>query len=350
MFWSSTKKKFHASYPKNAKASILFSINTEIVIGISLFGRYGSPMTTLTETWTGEAEAHECDALGHLNMRHYLYKSQQARQMFIINLGLPSAYIAGSPSSVKFMDAHIQYKAESRPGELLTIKSGILDMREAGMTLLHVVSHFSGAVSATIIENIEHVYLPTGQSFPWPRRVVKAARTHMIEMPNFAAPRSLDPWGEVQAPPQKTLENWGIAPVGRGVFQPRETDIFGRVMAPAILGRVSDCVAHFKGGWPEAHSPQHQRQNVMGVLLECRFICHKPIRAGQPFIFYSGVKSANKRTRRLVHNMIDPLTGRALATMDAVAALLDLNLRKIALPAPETLAHLKSCAVADLSA
>jgi hypothetical protein len=48
--------------------------------------------------------------------------------------------------------------------------------------------------------------------------------------------------------------------------------------------------------------------------------------------------------------MIDPLTGRALATMDAVAALLDLNLRKIALPAPETLAHLKSCAVADLSA
>jgi len=307
-------------------------------------------MITLTETWTGEAEAHECDALGHLNMRHYLYKSQQARQMFIINLGLPTAYRQNSPSSVKFMDAHIQYRAESRPGELLTVKSGILQMQETGMTLLHVVYHFSGTVSATIIENIDHVYLPTGESFPWPRRTVEAAKAHMIDMPNFAAPRSLDPWAPSQAPSQSDLENWGLAPIGRGVFQPRETDIFGRVMAPAMMGRASDCVAHYKGGWPEAHDPDYYAQNVMGVLLECRFICHQPITAGQPFIFYSGVKSANKRTRRLVHNMIDPVTGQSLATMDAVAALLDLNTRKMATPEPKTLKHMETIAVPELSA
>jgi len=67
-------------------------------------------------------------------------------------------------------------------------------------------------------------------------------------------------------------------------------------------------------------------------------------------IFYSGVKSANKRTRRLVHNMIDPVTGRSIATMDAVAALLDLNKRKMALPEPKTLQHLQAIAVDDLHA
>lgn len=307
-------------------------------------------MSNLIETWTGEAEAHECDALGHLNMRHYLYKAQQARQMLIIQLGLPSAYLKNSPSSVKFMDAHIQYKAESRPGELLRIESGILQMRETGMSLLHVVYHFSGAVSASIIENIDHVYLPTGKSFPWPRRVIEAAKRHMTELPNFAAPRSLDPWSSSQAPAQSQLETWGIAPIGRGVFQPRETDIFGRVMAPAMMGRASDCVAHYKAGWPEAHDPKYYADNVMGVLLECRFICHQAVSAGQAFVFYSGVQSANRRTRRLVHNMIDPISGQSLATMDAVAALLDLNTRKLSLPQPETLAQLQRISIADLSA
>jgi len=220
-------------------------------------------MPHLIETWTGEAEAHECDALGHLNMRHYLYKSQQARQMFIISLGLPTAYRQNSPSSVKFMDAHIQYRAESRPGELLRIETGILNMRETGMTLLHVVYHFSGVVSATIIENIDHVYLPTGLSFPWPQRVIDAAKAHMIEMPNYAAPRSLNPWAESRAPSQGDLEGWGVKPIGRGVFQPRETDIFGRVMAPAMMGRASDCVAHYKAGWPEAHDPDYYSQNIL---------------------------------------------------------------------------------------
>lgn len=307
-------------------------------------------MTHLIETWTGEAEAHECDALGHLNMRHYLYKSQQARQMFIIRLGLSNAFRKTSPSSVKFMDAHIQYKAESRPGELLRIESGILKMRETGMTLLHVIYHFNGAVSATIIENIDHVYLPTGMSFPWPQRVIDAAREHMIELPNFAAPRSLDPWAQSHAPSQTDLEAWGVAPIGRGVFHPRETDIFDRVMAPAMMGRASDCVAHYKAGWPEAHEPKYYAENIMGVLLECRFICHKAATAGQAFVFYSGVKSVNKLTRRLVHNMIDPVTGQSIATMDAVAALLDLNSRKISLPQDDTLALLQSVAVPQLSA
>jgi len=307
-------------------------------------------MSNFIETWTGEAEAHECDALGHLNMRHYLYKAQEARQMFVINLGLDTAFQSGHPSTVKFMDAHIQYKAESRPGQLLRIESGILDLRESGMTLLHVIYHISGQVSATIIENIDHVYLPTGASFPWPKRVMRAADAHRVNMPNFAAPRSLDPWGESRAPHQKQLVDWGVNSIGRGVFQPRETDIFGRVMAPAALGRASDCVAHYKAGWPEAHAFGQDGHNIMGILLECRFIAHRPMSAGQPFVFYSSVKSANPHTRRLIHNMIDPISGQSLATMDAVAALLDLTTRKISLTDPAALTQLQAAAIADLSA
>ena len=309
------------------------------------------PMTGFIETWTGEAEAHECDALGHLNMRHYLYKAQQARQMFIMMLGLPKAFTKGYPSSVKFMDAHIQYKTESRPGQLLRIETGLLEMRDDGMTLLHVIYHAdSGAVSATIIENVEHVYLSTGQSFNWPKRVKLAADAFKVTMPNYAAPRSLDLTTSAKAPTQIELENWGVKPIGRGVFQRIETDMFARIMGAAILGRASDCVAHYKDGWPEAHDPQQGANKVMGILLETRFTCHKPVYAGQPFIFYSAVADINKRTRRLVHTMINPFDGTALASMDAVAALFDLEDRKIVEPSPQYLQTLKASSVPQLIA
>ena len=308
-------------------------------------------MTGFLETWTGEAEAHECDALGHLNMRHYLYKAQQARQMFIMMLGLPKAFTKGYPSSVKFMDAHIQYKKESHPGQLLRIETGLLEITDISMTLLHVIYHAdSGAISATIIENIEHVYLSTGQSFNWPKRVMTAATAYHVDMPNYAAPRSLDLKTTPKAPTQIQLEDWGVKPIGRGVFQRTETDMFGRVMGAAIMGRASDCVAHYKQGWPEAHGSKAESNNVMGILLETRFICHTPVSAGLPFVFYSAVADINRRTRRLVHTMINPFDGTAIASMDAVAALFDLEARKIIEPTPDDFQRLQAIAVPQLIA
>ena len=49
-------------------------------------------MDNFMKTWAGECSAWECDGLGHLNMRHYLTKAQQARQMFFIHNGLHDAF------------------------------------------------------------------------------------------------------------------------------------------------------------------------------------------------------------------------------------------------------------------
>ena len=49
-------------------------------------------MDNFMKTWAGECSAWECDGLGHLNMRHYMTKTQQARQMFFIHNGLHGAF------------------------------------------------------------------------------------------------------------------------------------------------------------------------------------------------------------------------------------------------------------------
>ena len=72
-------------------------------------------MGKFLKTWAGECSAWECDGLGHLNMRHYMTKAMQARQMFFIRAGLHEAFKADAFSTVRVTDFHIKYLGEARP-------------------------------------------------------------------------------------------------------------------------------------------------------------------------------------------------------------------------------------------
>jgi len=77
---------------------------------------------SFTLTWAGECSAWECDELGHLNMRHYVYKTAQARAGLIIRMGLANAFKLGATSSIRVKDFHIKYQGEARPGDPLKIE------------------------------------------------------------------------------------------------------------------------------------------------------------------------------------------------------------------------------------
>ena len=85
----------------------------------------------------------ECDELGHLNMRHYRSKATQAKQMFFIQLGLSGAFKLGAASSVSTREFTVRYIKETRPGFPMYIETGILEVAEKTMQLLHMVYHLS---------------------------------------------------------------------------------------------------------------------------------------------------------------------------------------------------------------
>ena len=88
-------------------------------------------LTDFTLTWAGECSAWECDELGHMNMRHYVHKTDEARRSLIIKLGLPRAFHPGVASTVRCRDFHIKYQGEARPGNPLRIDSAILELGES---------------------------------------------------------------------------------------------------------------------------------------------------------------------------------------------------------------------------
>ena len=307
-------------------------------------------MTGFIPTWAGECSAWECDGLGHMNMRHYMTKVQQARQMLIMRLGLAEAFQSGTPSSVRVRDFHIKYLGEARPDDPLRIESGIIEIGEHDLTACHVMYHHDNRLAATIVETIEHIYLPTQRLFNWPKRAQAAAKSMMISQPAPSKPRGFDYGMTSVKANEATLIDWGMTRIGMGVFRPDETGLDGHIKPEALLGRTTETIGHFRNAWPEMHDEAYRDDGGAGALLEARIFINAPAEAGQPYHFYSGIKDANTHTRTLVHHMVDALTGESLFSMVGIGCLFNLKSRKLTKATPEQITGLMKHATPDIVA
>lgn len=309
--------------------------------------------SSLMPCYFGEAVQWECDELGHLNMRHYMTKTHQARQYFFIHLGLEHAFRAGADSTVRSADFIIRYLKECRPGERIKISTAILALHEDTAELLHVMTHFDGTVAAVITEVVAHIYLRTGERFRWPARVKEAAKNHMTTRPAIAQPRSLPALksgAAPLAPDLPTLKDGGAQMIGAGVFQPAETDIFGAVMPQSLLGRITESVGNFQQLWPEIHASMENGGSVSGALLEICVHIHDTPTSGEACVLYSAIQSANSYTRQADHHIIDPLSGQSWASVSASACLFDTATRRLVKTAPDQIKALNAAALPNLRA
>lgn len=280
-------------------------------------------------TWAGECSAWECDDLGHLNMRHYVIKAEQARRHLIIQLGLSGAFKIGAASSVRVRDLHIKYQGEARPGDPLRIDSAIISLDEDTAQLCHYMTHRSGKIAATIVETIEHIYLREQRAFPWPSRVHRAAPDFTAELPAPAKARTLDLSRVHVGPSRETLTGHGLAPVGAGVFEAAEVDNTGYVAMGAMFGRGTSTVGWASNGWPEFEDETYAARGLSAALLEARAVYHRRPQQGDAYDYTPALISADAYTRTILHNFTNPVNGESWMTMEAAGCKFDLNARKL---------------------
>lgn len=305
-------------------------------------------MQGFVRTWSGMTNQWECDELGHLNMRYYLIKASEARQMFMMGLGLKHAFKVGAPSTVRLKDVHIKYLREARPGAPLYIETGLVALDDHELTLLHIMYHANGEVAATLTERLVHIYRRSGNAFNWPSRLRDKASGNLVKAPDFSKPKGMDANAQMTGPDLEQLKRWGCTEVGRGVFLQNETNTFGNIAATTYLGRLSDTIAHFTAAWPEFGPNDWSESDIMGVLLEIRLHVHTTAEAGDPFVFYSGVSKVNGKIRQLIHNFVNPFTGKAYASIIAGNALMHLTERRLVAPDPDNIDRIKAIIIPGL--
>lgn len=307
----------------------------------------------MIELWRGNANAWECDELGHMNVQFYLAKASEAVGNLAALAGLENVFRSDNYATLLARALHIKFLAEAHPGAPLVIAGGLTGHDETQMQVELVMRHGgSDRVAATFRLALEHVSPGEGRAFKWPDRFHRATAHLTCPADPVAAPR-----GVTEAPGADDIslaraDALGLEQIGMGRFTGHDIGPFGRIRADVLLGRVSNSVVNFNGAFPEevAFHKGELEGRIGSALLESRILPRRWPREGDGYVIRSGLKSVSSKVRNLVHWVLDPATGKPWWTMEGVAAPMDLDARKLVEPSPHFRALLDAAVVEGITA
>lgn len=302
--------------------------------------------------WQGSANTWDCDEMGHMNVRVYVEKAMEGLGRFAAAIHIPHAYRADGLSTLIPTEHHIRYIREVLPGRPLIMSGCVLEWDETSVLLYQDIRHADGRPAAAFRTRLIHVESKSGKAFPWSRKSREALEALTDTPPDDTKPRGLDlsvtPLPVKQAT-METVQNVGAPEIGSGMIPPQHCDIHGRMLAPWFMGRLSDSVPNLLFQWRSDVAAKSKAEKMGGAVLEYRLIYRKWPRAGDRFVVHSSFASVAEKTHSLAHWMLDPDTGEAWMTSEAVAVTFDLTTRKVIPTPPEQMQLLEKIAPRGLS-
>ncbi|MDJ0921463.1 MAG: thioesterase family protein [Henriciella sp.] len=297
--------------------------------------------------WKGSTNAWDCDEMGHMNVRVYLEKAFEGLGAFAAAIHMPHAYRANASSTLLPVEQHMRFIRESRPGEPLTMSGCVLEWDDTSALIYQEMRHRDGRPAAAFRTRVFHVAAKTGAKFPWSTRSRAQLEALTETPPEDTRPRSLN-LNDAPLPPQdarlETAEKIGAPEIGRGLVAPNQCDVHGRMQAAWFMGRLSDSVPNLLYDWRLAVAASKAVADTGGAVLEYRMVYRKWPRAGDRFVIHTSLAGVTEKTHSLAHWVLDPDTGEAWITSEAVTVTLDLTTRKIIPTPPDQLKLLQEIA------
>jgi acyl-CoA thioester hydrolase len=291
------------------------------------------------ELWRGTANAWECDHLGHLNTRFYVRRAEFATAALLAELRL-DAMMAGR---VVIETQHLRFHREVRAGTAIHATGGVTRWGERDAELVILLFHSADdRLAATFRLTV------TLRPEAWPAAAMRLAATLMIELPDQARPRGLQPVTQASAPSRAGAAAAGMARTGLLALPSDQCDANGRWLSSAAMGLVADSIAHMRHGpWRETLAATADGAGRIGsALVEFEFLHHDWPRIGDRVEVRSGLAGCTDRVTYGVHWLFDPATDALLATVRTVGVALDLDARRPIALTPEAQAAYRLASVA----
>ena len=133
-------------------------------------------------TYRGVIHPWQCDLMGHMNVVHYVSKFDDAAWQFFSMLGADLKYFEKKHCGVAALQQNISYKAELHAGNTVTIRSGVIGIKEKVFTMVHEMRNdATGDISAVMILTAVHFNTRKRKSCPFPKEIRKSAEKYFIE-------------------------------------------------------------------------------------------------------------------------------------------------------------------------
>ncbi|HWA60769.1 MAG TPA: thioesterase family protein [Caulobacteraceae bacterium] len=284
------------------------------------------------EVWRGAVNTWELDDMGHMNVRFYVARAVEGLVGVAAALGLPDAFRPDAATTLVIREQHIRFMREARSRAPLHLMAGVLAIDETEARLLLTLVHSGGGEIAAVFQTVvAHVDARSETPLPWSAESRARAADLITTTPEHAAPRSLTLAPFDTRASLAEADRMGLIRLSAGAFGPHDCDVFGRMRAEQYIGRVSDGIPRLASAFRQtvAEEAPERPDRVGGAVLEYRIVQLAWPKIGDRFEIRSGVAGVDHRAQRMVHWMLDPATGRAWGTSEAVAISLDLDKRKI---------------------
>src|SRR5215475_13488422 len=108
--------------------------------------------------YRGTVYPWQCDHVGHMNIMWYVGKFDEANWNFLARLGLTSSYVRDSGYGLAGVQQNLSYKRELHPGDLVEIKTRLLEVRDKTLRFLHEMRNAeNGELAATCEMTAAHL-------------------------------------------------------------------------------------------------------------------------------------------------------------------------------------------------
>ena len=134
-------------------------------------------MKDLIETYRGAVYPWHCDQMGHMNVMWYVGKFDEATWNLFASIGITTASLRENQRGMAAVQQDITYRRELLAGDTLTVRSGLLEVREKTVKFVHEMRHaVSSEVAAICVLTGVSLDTQTRKSCPLPADVLARGR------------------------------------------------------------------------------------------------------------------------------------------------------------------------------
>ena len=137
-------------------------------------------MTEPLLTYRGVVYPQQCDHMGHMNVAFYVAKFDEGTWQLFAALGLTRARFDAERMGMAGLEQHIEYKRELFPGDVVTVTSTILEVKEKVLRFAHEMRNdVTGEVAAKMLVVAVHLDATARKAHALPEDVRDRARSMM---------------------------------------------------------------------------------------------------------------------------------------------------------------------------
>jgi acyl-CoA thioester hydrolase len=129
-------------------------------------------MTESIVTYRGAVYPHQCDHMGHMNVMWYAGKFDEASWQLLSAYGLTPSRMRRERIVMAAVEGHIVYKHELRAGDVISVRSEIIEVRDKSVRIAHEMTNDeTGETVASMIVVGVHIDAVSRKACPLPADV-----------------------------------------------------------------------------------------------------------------------------------------------------------------------------------